>query len=204
MSVGLDPEWGVECVEPIEAFWGVIFPEKREDLPTENVIDALLECRECHVREMAKLVMDDYRELNAQGSLKRDCPKCRAEREWVLGTVDVALEDASSRASDPRHAPTTTLQGAQRRAAKRYVVMLPVRTRYWEGGEEVTRTENLSHMGMCFSSNLVMKEGETVFLTVGDLPEDQQVEVPARIVWRRPLGGSKSLYGVRLSDPQQP
>ena len=82
--------------------------------------------------------------------------------------------------------------------------MLPVRTRHWEGGEEVTRTENLSHMGMCFSSNLVMKEGDTVFLTVGDLPENQQVEVAARIAWRRPLGGSRSLYGVRISEPQKP
>jgi hypothetical protein len=204
MPIGQDPEWGVEWVEPIEAFWGVIFPEKREDLPTANIIDALLECRECHVREMAKLVLDDYRELNTQGSLKRDCPKCRAEREWVLGTVDVSLEDANSRSLDPVYSPIPTHQGAQKRIAQRYVVMLPVRTRHWEGGEEVTRTENLSHMGMCFSSNLVMKEGETVFLTVGDLPEDQQVEVAARIAWRRPLGGSRSLYGVRLSDPRQP
>ena len=202
MPIGQDPEWGVECVEPIEAFWGVIFPEKREDLPTANIVDALLECRECHVREMAKLVLDDYRELNTQGSLKRDCPKCRAEREWVLGTVDVSLEDANSRSLDPVYSPIPTHRGAQKRIAQRYVVMLPVRTRHWEGGEEVTRTENLSHMGMCFSSNLVMKEGETVFLTVGDLPEDQQVEVAARIAWRRPLGGSRSLYGVRLSDPQ--
>jgi hypothetical protein len=202
-SIGLDPEWGVEGVEPIEAFWGVIFPEKREDLPTENIIDALLECRECHVREMAKLVIDDYRELNTQGSLKRDCPKCRAEREWVLGTVDVSLEDAKPRSLDPAYSSTATHQEPQKPRAKRYVVMLPVRTRHWEGGEEVTRTENLSHMGMCFSSNLVMKEGDTVFLTVGGLPEDQQVEVAARIAWRRPLG-SKSLYGVRLSDPKQP
>jgi hypothetical protein len=191
-------------VEPTEELWGVIFPEKREDLPTANIIDALLECRECHVREMAKLVLDDYRELNTQGSLKRDCPKCRAEREWVLGTVDVAREDANSRPSDPVYSPVSTLQGLQKRTAQRYVVMLPVRTRHWEGGEEVTRTENLSHMGMCFSSTLVMKEGDTVFLTVGDLPEDQQVEVAARIAWRRPVGGSKFLYGVRLCEPQQP
>jgi len=203
-SIGQDPEWGVECVEPNETFWGVIFPEKREDLPTENIIDALLECRECHVREMAKLVIDDYRELNTQGSIKRDCPKCRAEREWVLGTVDVALADAKSKSLDPLYSSTSTQQGSPAPRAKRYVVMLPVRTRHWEGGEEVTRTENLSHMGMCFSSTLVMKEGDTVFLTVGDLPEDQQVEVAARIAWRRPLEGSRSLYGVRLSEPPKP
>jgi len=202
--IGQDPEWGVECLQPIETFWGVIFPQKREDLPTANIVDALLECRECHVREMTELVMDDYRELNAQGSLKRDCPKCQAEREWVLGTVDVTLEDMSRKSVDPEYSIAETLQAAQRRTAKRYVVMLPVRTRHWEGGEEVTHTENLSHMGMCFSSNLVMKEGDTVFLTVGDQPEDQQVEVAARICWRRPLGGSKSLYGVRLTGPESP
>lgn len=198
-SIGLGPEWGVECLDPVEAFWGVIFPEKREDLPTANIIDALLECRQCHVREMAKLVLDDYRELNTQGFLKRDCPKCQTEQDWVLGTVDVAREDASAKSVDPVYSPNSPSS----KRAERYVVMLPLRTRHWEGGEEVTRTENLSHMGMCFSSNLVMKEGDTVFLTVGDLPVDQQVEVAARIAWRRPVGGSKSLYGVRIIDPQQ-
>jgi hypothetical protein len=152
---------------------------------------------------MAKLVLDDYRELNTQGSLKRDCPKCQAEQEWVLGTVDVLLEDENPRSLDPVYTPMPARQRLEKRGAKRYVVMLPVRTRQWEGGEEVTRTENLSHMGMCFLSNLAMKEGDTVFLTVGDLPADQQVEVAARIAWRRPLGGSKSLYGVRLTDPKQ-
>jgi len=201
-SIGLGPEWGVECLEDFKEFWGVIFPEKREDLPTANIIDALLECRECHVREMAKLVLDDYRDLNAQGSLKRDCPRCQAEREWVLGTVDVTLEDSSPKSLDPVYSASPAQASGPTRAA-RYVVMLPVRTRHWEGAEEVTRTENLSHMGMCFSSNLVMKEGDTVFLTVGDLPEDQQVEVAARIAWRRPLSGSKALYGVRITDPQQ-
>jgi hypothetical protein len=202
-SIGQDPEWGVECLEPIEAFWVVIFPEKREHLPPANIVDALLECRECHVREMAKLVLDDYRELNTQGLLKRDCPKCRAEREWVLGTVDAWLEDADSKLSDPVYSRISTLPRSQRRSAKRYVVMLPVRIRHGEGAEEVTRTEIVSQMGMCFSSNLVMKEGDAVFLTVGDLSEDPQVEVSARIVWRRPLGGSKSLYGVRINDPKQ-
>src|SRR5208283_2538460 len=128
-------EWGVECLEPIEAFWVVIFPEKRESLPRANIVDALLECRECHVREMAKLVLDDYRELNTQGSLKRDCPKCRAEREWVLGTVDPSLENADSKWFDPGYSRIASLPQAQRRSAKRYVVMLPVRIRHGDGGE---------------------------------------------------------------------
>jgi hypothetical protein len=146
---------------------------------------------------MAKLVLDDYRELNTQGSLKRDCPKCQAEREWVLGMVDISMEDDSG-CLDPIYTPRAAFEGGEKRAAQRYIIMLPIRTRHWEGGEEVTRTENLSPMGMCFTSSLVMKEGDTVFLTVGDQPEEQ--EVVARIAWRRPLGGSKSLYGVRLTE----
>ena len=153
---------------------------------------------------MAKLVLDDYRELNLHGLLKRDCPKCGVERDWVLGTVDVLSEDVASPTPDSVSSAHPPSLGSPKRAAKRYVVMLPVRTRHWEGGEEVTRTENLSQMGMCFSSNLLMKEGDTVFLTVGDLPEDQQVEVAARIAWRRPVGGTKSLYGVRLAEPKLP
>ena len=196
--LGEDLEWGVECLETIEAFWGVIFPEKREDLPTANIIDALLECRECHIRELAKLLLDDYRELNNQGSLKRDCPKCGAEREWILGTVDVSLEDGDSRLPNP----IATAPASERRNSKRYVVRLPLRTRNWDGREEVTRTETLSAMGMCFMSELGMKEGDVVFLTAGDVPENQKVEVSARIAWRRPVGGSKSLYGARFADPK--
>jgi len=201
--MGEGPEWGVECLDPIETFWGVRFPEKREDLPQPEIIDALVECRECHSREMAQLVLEDYRELNNQGSLKRGCPSCGREREWVFGTVEVAIEEPGTHSLDPVYLPVAPPRTLERRAAKRYVVMLPLRTRHWDGEVEETRTENLSKVGICFMSDLVMQERDILFLTVGDRPKEQQVEVSARIAWRRPLEGNKSLYGVRLGDPKE-
>jgi hypothetical protein len=66
------------------------------------------------------------------------------------------------------------------------------------GREEVTRTENLSRLGICFMSDLKMHEGDTVFVTVGPDPGDKR---PARVVWRRPSPeGDRALYGVRLEE----
>ena len=70
------------------------------------------------VREMAKLVFDDYRELNTQGSLKRECPKCKTEREWSLGTVDVSLKDAKPGPVDPALGADHALEEIIARAAK--------------------------------------------------------------------------------------
>ena len=88
----------------------------------------------------------------------------------------------------------------ERRGTKRFVAILPLRVRNREGRESLTTTENLSKTGLCFISDMTVQEGEPIFLTVAPGGPDPTQELPARVAWRRPLGGSgKSLYGVRLT-----
>ncbi len=89
----------------------------------------------------------------------------------------------------------------ERRRAARVIARLPVRLRLQDGREEVTRTEDLPKTGACFTSAMPMKEGERILLTVGYAPGSKAAEIPARIVWKRPVEGTtKALYGVSLEE----
>ena len=81
------------------------------------------------------------------------------------------------------------------RRERRLTMCLPVRIRLEEMGE----TENLSPSGLCFTSELMMREGDRVWLTVGYAPGGNEKEVAARVSWRKELpGGKRALYGVQL------
>ena len=72
---------------------------------------------------------------------------------------------------------------------------LPVRIRL----EEIGETENLSPSGLCFSSELAIRVGDRVWLTVGYAPGGNEKEVAAQVVWSKVLaGGKRALYGVQI------
>lgn len=200
------PEWGVECLEPEVNFWGISFPRKAPAPAKQEVIDALLECSNCHARELAQLTLEQYRCLIDQTSVVRDCAKCGTETPWRFGFVEA---DAEEGAAAPPEAATMPLSGTEpvpgsggeRRRAKRVTVKLPVRVRLEDGREEIARTENLSKTGVCFASDLVMNEGDTLRLSVGYSEGSNEAEILARIVWRRAIAGTnRSFYGVRLVE----
>jgi hypothetical protein len=117
---------------------------------------------------------------------------------WKFGSVQVTHEEAASPGLRSILSALFPPGRAERRRTKRSVVLLPVSIRGRDGKEEVTRTENLSKLGISFMSDLTMHEGDTVFLTVG---RDPGVKQPARIVWRRPSGEKgRALYGVKLEE----
>jgi PilZ domain-containing protein len=195
------PEWGVECLEPEVNFWGIVFPKKAADTAKQELIDALLECSKCNFRELAQLALEQYRALVSQSSLTRNCTKCGAETEWGFGFVEAGPEEAIPSQAAPSAEPSSSGGGAERRRAKRVTVKLPVRIRLEDGREEIARTENLSKTGVCFASDIVMREGEVVQLTVGYTPGHNEAAIPARVVWRRSIEGSnRALYGVHLEE----
>jgi hypothetical protein len=79
------------------------------------------------------------------------------------------------------------------------VVKLPLGVRLPDGREETSRTENISKSGLCFACSLEMQIGDRVYVRTGlDRPGEER-DIPARIMWRRPLGGEgRSFYGARL------
>lgn len=199
------PEWGVECLEPDVNFWGINFPKKVMAQAAPELVDALLECSRCQGRELSQLSLDQYRQLISQSALDRNCVKCGAETQWVFGFVEGEPEQEED-AAEPAPRSTEAVpvaSGIERRIAKRITVKLPVRIRLEGGREEVARTENLSKTGVCFASDLDMKAGDLIQVTVGYSSGGHEAEIPARIVWRKPVEGtSRALYGVRLEEEQ--
>ncbi len=200
--LGEGPEWGVECLEPEVNFWGILFPRKQGLPPAEETVDALLECTACRFRELAQLSLDQYREAVSHGKLSRDCPQCVDTTEWTFGFAEAEPEEVPTEIPGTTQvAPALAPPGMERRRAKRLTAKLPLRVRMVDGREAITRTENLSKTGICFSAQEKIEEGATLGLTVGYEPGGSAKEVRARVVWRKPVGGAEQfLYGVRLEE----
>jgi PilZ domain len=148
---------------------------------------------------MTPLARGDFREIIQDFPLTRACAKCGGETEWRLGLLDFTPEEMASPAFSTLASQLAAPGGAERRRAPRYVVLLPLRIRDESGKEELTRSENISKSGLCFGSNLEMSDGSTIHLTIGPAG-GEQVQMPARIAWRRPFGAGRFLYGVRLLE----
>ncbi len=166
-------------------------------------MDALVECATCGFRELARLTLDQVHELSAHESIERHCPLCRVIRAWKFGPAEAGMQTANAPADgSAAHAAKQT--GAENPRARRITVKLPVRVRLSGGEEEVTRTENLSKTGLCFISQLDMQPEDSIKVTVGYQPGVTVAEVPARIVWRKPVeGAGHFVYGVHIEGSEQ-
>ena len=188
------PEWGVECLEPEVNFWGMSFPGK-DAAQAPELVDALMECAKCHLREMAQLKIEQYRSLITQLSLARDCPKCKEMTEWKFGFVEAEVEEA------PRALQIAATLPSEKRRANRFTIRLPVLIRLQNGREEVTGTENLSKFGVCFISTLDMREAEHIQITLPQGSSGSQKGIEARVGWRRTIEGTnRMIYGIELEE----
>jgi hypothetical protein len=198
-SLSGTPEWAVKCLEPEAEIWGVHFPARTEEPSQTDLIHVLLECQECLSREMAALTLQQYRRLTTQSSLPRPCPKCSATRDWRFGFIEVELEEVLPSVPEPTASGATAPSEAEKRQDKRLAVKLPLGVRLPDGSEETSTTENISKSGLCFACNLEMNVGESVYVRVeSDRPEEQR-DIPARVMWRRPAKEKgRAFYGVKL------
>ena len=193
------PEWGVKCLEPEVEIWGVHFPARTGEPAEADLIHVLMECRECSSREMAPLTVEQYRRLVAHSSLPRPCPKCDFPRDWTFAGVDIGPDRPSPGLPAASITELAVQREIERRQEKRLAVKLPLGIKLPDGGEETSRTENISKTGLCFACNLDMQVGERVYVRVGlDNPEEQR-DIPARIMWRRPTKEKgRAFYGAKL------
>jgi hypothetical protein len=199
-SLGETPEWGVECLEHGVDFWGISFPEAGERSSSPEPVDGLIQCAGCHSQELAQLTMEQYRAAS-QASVRRPCGKCGKVTEWRFVSKEARKESVGPTPPSTREAPSQGEQGEERRGAKRLTVKVPVRIRLQDGSEEVTKSENLSKTGVCFSASLDMKPNDRIFVTVGYSPEGGGSEIGAEVMWRRELAeAGRALYGVHLQQ----
>ena len=198
-SLSGTPEWGVKCLDPEVEIWGVHFPPKTEEPAQEGLIHVLLECRECNYREMTALTVEQYRRLVSYSSLPRPCPKCDFPRDWTFAVVENGPEKPSPTLPATSISELAAQRELSQRQEKRLGVKLPVGIRLQDGSEETSTTENISKTGLCFACNLELQVGDRLYVRVGlDSPEEQR-DIPARIMWRRPSKVTgRAFYGAKL------
>lgn len=197
-TIGMEPEWGVACLDLKADFWGILFPDKKPGKAPAEIVDVLLECTVCRTRELARLPMQSYRKLVEKSLISLKCAHCQDGTDWRL----CFIEEEEGSPGAPAKAEKTRLRpaGMERRLAKRLTAKLPLRLRKADNVEEITRTENLSKTGVCFYSKLEIMTGEEIRLTVGYTPGSSENELRARVVWGRAVGDEEQyLYGAELA-----
>ena len=189
-------DWGVDCLDPDKVIWGV----ELRDNPTEDIAtSALLQCSGCLIVSSFLLTHGEVGATGASAFITRPCPRCQRETMWnyvtsdrretrVLDKVVPIVGPVPGRDAERR-------RQEERRQAERLAVQVPIRIRTAFGGQEVTKTVNLSRTGVRFLSSKDYPVGTILFVaapyTVGEAPLEVKAtvehieavpKVPARLV----------------------
>jgi len=197
---GEDHEYGVECLNDNENFWAIEFPDSnRVDAEDAHV---LLECRMCHSIALLPLTLTEVATLRSMGLVARPCQTCLKDTPWRYAAVRVPpnrMEDGKSieRGSNWLTANMEFIE----RGHQRVLMQLPLGVRDWQGGVDVTRTENTSESGFCFTSEKRYLPGEIVSVLFPFDAATQSPEIPARIVREEVIEGSnRRIFGATFED----
>jgi PilZ domain len=199
-------EFGVEYLNHDENIWGIQFPPLREGETAES--KALLECRKCHSVALLGVSLVEVEVLETSGILRRDCEHCGTTTSWGHAEKQIAMGGPPDEKvlAEVQAESDAMASRSERRRHRRVALQLPVRIRNYEGVIEMSRSENISKGGFCFSSEKEYEVGEGLMIICPYDKTGQNIEVHGRIVRRRPIEGSRSkVYAVTyaLSSQQQ-
>ncbi|HLY59987.1 MAG TPA: PilZ domain-containing protein [Terriglobia bacterium] len=194
-------EWGVECLDGQENIWGIKFPP----LPSGQEPDsaALLECRQCHTVALLRVSLVEFEVLGASGIMTRACESCKENTPWGYAEKQVAMSAPSgaTASADAVVSGGPAKGGVDLRRHRRVSLQLPVLVRGFSGEFEITKSENVSKGGFCFSSEKDFHVGEGIMVACPYSRTDQNPEVGAKITRRQVVEGSnRKIYGVRYSQ----
>ncbi len=183
-------EWGVEYSNPKEDIWGIRFPPIEGDIAEAA---ALLECRSCHSPVMLRLSLVEVEVLEATGILNRPCESCNRKASWGYAEKQLAVEGAKPTPTSNKAAAS----GSDLRRHRRVALQMPVRVRDYQGGVEVSKSDNVSKGGFSFVSEKNYAIGTGLMVACPYSPTGQTPEVHARIVRQRTIPGTnRKVYGV--------
>lgn len=191
-------EWGVDCVEPAPTFWGISFPESTEQADKETV-DALLECTNCHCRELSRLSLPDYRRLVRETFSASYCSWCGQQTIWKFGVVQDDLEELASASTANTPPGAGTEPEEEKRRDERRIAHLPIFLRHEDGRHERTTTENVSRNGACFAANMQLAVRDRILLRLISESGPGEAEFRAQVRWRLKINDNdRMLYGVKM------
>ncbi len=185
-------EWGVECMDRDHNIWGIEFP------PVQREPHVLLECRACHVQDSWPTTILEREVLDSTGIIALNCARCGKPTFWTY--VDEkqrpqVFSQAEIVAPPPRVLPVK--QFVERRKRKRLLMRLPALIRTQKGEEEVSRSENLTSVGLAVALAMELEVGEVVAVICPYAEGGQNIEQKAVVRWRDPYpAGPKRFYGL--------
>ena len=191
-------EWGVECLNADENVWKIDFPSPDED----SAAHILLECSHCHTLTLQPLSLDEVKVIEIAGLLTRPCLRCCKSTFWgypqqvypaggMEADPEIAVEDSAANSPSVVH----------RRRLWRKQAQLPIRVRDYFGQIEVSRTENISRDGFCFSSLRQYLVGQGIVVVCPFNPAVEKPEALACVVRVGPeLHSGRNIYGVRYDQ----
>ena len=183
-------EWGVECKDESFNIWGIEFPPP---IQGDTRGSALLECRTCHRNVVTDISLVELDVLTSSGLLTLECEECGKPTSWSYSEQPRTIAPGTGESPSP--SPEAT--GAHQRLYKRAALRLPIQVRDYYGGKELTKSENVSKGGLCFTSERKYEVGSGVLVTCPYDPRGNNIEVRARVVRRQPITGSaRFIYGV--------
>lgn len=200
---GKEGEYGVECLDIKANFWGIEFPTSDSDGPMDGKV--LVECRKCQTIALLPLTLSEVEALRAMGLVGKPCPHCNTITLWKYAHVEgppqrqgVSMENSMDEtpADDPPN-PDAGAPEAIERSHRRVYALMPLGVRDAQGKEEMTRTENISKSGFCFTSEKTYQPGESVLAVFPHDTVAPKTELPAQIVRAQNIEGSdRKIYGA--------
>ncbi len=183
-------DYGVECLEDMANIWQIEFPLLGEEKPSDAT--ALVECRGCHTIQLANLTLNELNTLRTIGALARACDFCQGVNPFRYAELQTLKELPALLGWSP-----TIGKLFKPRGHARVFVQVPLGIRNEKGEAEVTRSENVSKEGYCFTTKTEYPVDRFIFVVFPGDPLIRDVEIPARIAWRAPINGPKRYaYGV--------
>ncbi len=189
--------YGVECLDPNANIWDIQFPPSSE--AEAGRANGLLECRICHKLALANLSPGELDVLRTAGLVAKRCDTCKAVTPFRYAEIFSVEQEPLDESWISAAAGL-----AKRRAHRRVYMQLPVGLKDPGGGLEVTKTENTSRGGFCFTSDRDYQPEQGVTLLFPEDATGQGTEMPGRIVRCQRMGGSnRKIYGVRYEPPER-
>lgn len=183
-------DYGVECLEDMPNIWQIEFPELEEEKPSDA--KALVECRGCRTIQLANLTLRELNTLRTMGALARACDFCQGVNPFRYAELQITKELPALLGWSP-----TTGKFFKPRRHRRVFVQVPLGLRNEKGEAEVTRSENVSKEGYCFTTKKEYPVDRFIFVVFPGDPLIRDVEIPARIAWKAAINGVKRYaYGV--------
>jgi PilZ domain len=196
--------WAVECLERRDDFWGIECPPPGAEISQDTVF---LQCRACGKKSNDSLTVMELEVLSSARIIILECVSCGKPTYWVDADPNRPLSDflTVEGVAPPPRLPKSEIKAekekkAEIRAARRSSLKLPILVRKQAGEQEVSRTVDISKLGVGVTLFMKLDVGDTVKIICPYDPCSGGIEQTAEVRWRSPYYNDDfpRTYGLRF------